>query len=236
VKFRRFTPAGIAATRDYLAKAKAAAALDLPARDALIASPALTESIPALADLDFDPTRTFDTTFAFCEYFHSLMKDHKPLAYRTDVGFWTWLAMVYVKQLVKKDAEGRIDCGMEGRILFAGSDYKREYRHLLAAPYYAFLNYADNWQTCAAVLVQPINAPGDFVDQILTRRVFLQNPCLMKTLSRLYLSNDGRKLRRGATSQVRRFISYVDQIARTRDFYQIEDVPELLALLPANFH
>jgi len=106
---------------------------------------------------------------------------------------------------------------------------------LLAAPYYAFLNYEDNWQTCAAVLVQPINAPGDFVDQILTRRVLLQNPCLMKTLSTLFLTDDGHSVRKGAASQIRRFVSFVDQIALTRDFSTTEDVSEFLALLPEDF-
>ena len=38
VKFRRFTPAGISAVRDSLAKAKTSSSLDLAARDALLAS------------------------------------------------------------------------------------------------------------------------------------------------------------------------------------------------------
>ena len=101
MKLRRFTSAGVEMARQYLAAVKESGDVENVTlngqpftRAALISSSAYSEAIPALADLDLDETRVFDTTFAFCEYFDSLIHDHNPQAYREDVGFWTWLAFV----------------------------------------------------------------------------------------------------------------------------------------------
>jgi len=101
MKLRRFTSAGVEMARQYLAAVKESNDVENVTlngqpfnRAALISSPAYSDAIPALADLELDETRTFDTTFAFCEYFDSLIHDHNPQAYREDVGFWTWLAIV----------------------------------------------------------------------------------------------------------------------------------------------
>ena len=242
MKFRRFTPAGITAVRDFLAKAKESSTLDLAARDRLLSAEArsesgqpLSEPVTELADLDLDSTRIFPTTYAFCEYFHSLIKDHNPLAYRNDVGMWTWLAMVYVDQLVHVD-DGIVDCGMEGRIIYLARRYTRDYRHLLAAPYYVFLNYSGRLEDCEAVVAHPLNAPGDFVDQILTRQYLVQNPCVMRCIAVLYLDGEPKVLKTGATASIRRFISVHDQLSLTRDFYEIEDSSALIRMLPREFN
>ena len=97
MKLRRFTDAGVAKTREFLAAVKESNDVENVTlngqpftRAALISSPAYSNAIPALTDIELDETRTFDTTFAFCEYFDSLIHDHNPQAYREDVGFWTW--------------------------------------------------------------------------------------------------------------------------------------------------
>lgn len=233
MNLRRFNDAGIARVRQVLKEIERdgnlAAATELLTRDDL------TEPIPALDAVDLDPDREFPTTYAFCEYFHSLMKDHRPLDYRADVGFWTWLAMVYIRQLVKVDADGSVDCGMEGRIVYAGGDYKREYRHLLAAPFYAFVNYAEMPSVCASIVCHAMNSPGDFTDQIITRSAILQNPCVMNVLAKLYVDNRLQEVKKGAASSVRHFISVLDQLAMTRDFFSLDDTDELLRILPADF-
>jgi len=71
VKLRRFTDAGVAAVRETLPKIEETGDLSLAA--ALVADENRTELITELTDLDLDPP----TTHAFCEYFHSLMKDRK---------------------------------------------------------------------------------------------------------------------------------------------------------------
>lgn len=232
MKMRRFTDAGIAAVRELLPQIKTVD--DLARAEALATNDDLAKPIDELASLDLDETRVFPTTFAFCEYFHGLIKDHKPLTYRTDVGFWTWLAMVYVRQLVKVDADFQVDIGMMGRIIFLAQDYKRSYRHLLASPYYAFLSYSESPSICEVVAFQALNSPGDFVDQILTRNSLLQNPCVLVCLSNLYL-DDHRRLKVGATKSIRRFIAVYHQLSMTHDFCEIEDVDALISLLPKEF-
>ena len=123
MKLRRFTSAGVEMARQYLAAVKESNDVENVTlngqpftRAALISSPAYSDAIPALTDLDLDETRTFDTTFAFCEYFDSLIHDHNPQAYREDVGFWTWLAIVYLKQLAKV-GDDTVDVGVESSSL-----------------------------------------------------------------------------------------------------------------------
>ena len=135
MKLRRFTSAGVEMARQYLAAVKESNGVENVTlngqpftRAALISSPAYSDDIPALADLDLDETRVFDTTFAFCEYFDSLIHDHNPQSYREDVGFWTWLAFVYLPQLVTESKKG-LSVGDVTRLICHPENYQRQYRH-----------------------------------------------------------------------------------------------------------
>lgn len=150
MKLRRFTDAGVAKTRAFLAAVKEANNVDAVTLDGepfmratLLSSPAYSDAIPALADLDLDETRVFDTTFAFCEYFDSLIHDHNPQAYREDVGFWTWLAFVYLPQLVKT-SNAKIVLGDESRLIFNPLTFGKSHRHLLASSFYFYCRRVRN--------------------------------------------------------------------------------------------
>lgn len=175
MKLRRFTDAGIAKTRAFLVAVKEANNVDNVTLDGapftratLLSSPAYSEAIPALADLDLDETRTFDTTFAFCEYFDSLIHDH-----------------------------------------------------------------------CKVVLWHNLNTYNDLVEQILSRQFVVQNPALLKAANTLYFDLNVGKAKPGAAGDgaggVRRFIVLVDQLARTRDFFDMEDYEVFIQMLPKEF-
>lgn len=245
MKLRRFTDAGVAKARAFLAAVKESNDVENVTlngqpftRAALISSPAYSDAIPALADLDLDETRTFDTTFAFCEYFDSLIHDHNPQAYREDVGFWTWLAMVYLPQLVKVKG-GAVDIGVEGRIIFIASKHTRSYRHYLASPYYVYYSHRDHREICNSILMNKFDRVSEFADQVLTRQSLCQNVAVMKALTLLYYDSKSRKLVRGAggksAGEIRRFVSVFDQLSTTRDFHDESDAVSLLKILPQEF-
>lgn len=247
MKLRRFTDAGVAKTRAFLAAVKEsndvnAVTLDGQpfTRAALLSSSAYSEAIPALADIDLDETRTFDTTFAFCEYFDSLIHDHNPQTYREDVGFWTWLAMVYLPQLVKHSGED-LKVGDITRYMFKPNDYKVYYRHLLAGPFAIYWHYSVMGiaTTCKALLWHNTNSYGDVYEQIASRQGLVQNPVFVDALNKLYFDEDRQVIKPGAggpkAATARRLVDAIDQLQRTRDFYDLEDVTEFLRVLPREF-
>lgn len=246
MKFRRFTPAGIAAVRDFLAKAKESSSLDLVERDRLLSAEARSESgqplsdpVTELADLDFDPSRTFDTTFAFCEYLDSILATRNPQAYREDVGFWTYLAVAYIGQLIR-ESRGHLQVGEEARIVYSPENYQRQYRHLLAGPYYLYDIYRDKAEICKAVMWHKLSVHPDLTEQIVSRYDFAHNPAYMATVNTLYFDKGKNRVRNGANSagpgSPRRLVVVVDQLALTRDYFGIEDANALVALLPEEFN
>ena len=237
MKMRRFTPAGIITVKAFLADIKASGRLDLVRRDQLLTGP-LTEPIPALADLDLDTARIFDTTFAFCEYFDSLIHDHNPQAYRTDVGFWTWLAMAYLPQLVKS-IKDKMSAGDDSRIVFHAEVFGKSHRHLLASPYYLYTQHADKGLTHAP-LFHRLNTPGDVLEAIIARQDIAQNEAFLDAIRQLYFDNARHVVKPKvggpkAIGGIRRFVDMVDQFGRTRDFYAADDSLEFLKILPAEF-
>ena len=238
MKLRRFTDAGVDAVRALLPQIKTVD--DLARAEALATNDDFAKPIDELASIDLDETRVFPTTFAFCEYFHSLIKDHKPLSYRTDTGFWTWLAMVYVRQLVHKDDRESIGLGSVDRLVYAGTNFSRAYRHLLAHAFYLFHGYSKCVEICHVVLIHPLNSVGDLPDKILSNQTALQNPAIMKALNALYFDEYAQKAKVGAggdkAGAVRRFMAVLDQFSMTRDFFEMQDSESFLALLPDEFN
>ena len=244
MKLRRFTDAGVAKTRAFLAAVKESNDVDAVTlggqpftRATLLSSPAYSDAIPALADLDLDETRTFDTTFAFCEYFDSLIHDHNPQAYREDVGFWTWLAMVYLPQLVKAKG-GKVQMGNTIRYIFS-LKFTESHRHLLASPFYIYELYSSTPKACKCVLWNKLWAHSEIHEQIAARQPIIQNPALMQCVYSLYFDDERNCLKRGGggsgPGSPRRFIVAVDQFARTRDFFDLSDANEFLKILPTEF-
>ena len=245
MKLRRFTDAGVAKTRAFLAAVKEANNVDNVTLDgapftraALLSSPAYSDAIPALADLDLDETRVFDTTFAFCEYFDSLIHDHNPQAYREDVGFWTWLAMVYLPQLVKESKNG-LSVGDITRLVYHPENYQRQYRHLLAGAFYVYVLYSQTPDTCHFIFAHKLNVFPDVAEQIMSKQSIVQNPAFMQAANRLYYDDEKACARKGAGGEgaaaARYLIRAIDQLSMTRDFFEARDAEVLLKLLPIQF-
>ncbi len=245
MKMRRFNSTGIEMARQYLAAVKESNDVDNVtlnnqpfARATLISSPSFSSDIPALADLDLDETRQFDTTFAFCEYFDSLIHDHNPQSYREDVGFWTWLAMVYLPQLVKSKAN-KLYIGEQARLVYSPENYQRQYRHLLAGAFYLFALYRSDPSLCKAVLCHGISVHPELTEQIVSRYDFSHNPAYMAVVKTVYFDDARNMVRKGSGSSgptaPRHLVRVIDQLAMTRDFYDVKDAERLTGILPKVF-
>ena len=246
MKLRRFTSAGVEMARQYLAAVKESGDVDNVTlngrpftRAELLSMPALSNEVKELSDIDLDETRIFDTTFAFCEYFDSLIHDRNPQAYREDVGFWTWLAIVYLPQLVKTKG-GKVQMGATERIVFEGHNFNRAYRHLLALAFYLYLNFGGKQSLCNVALYHPLNSVGDLPDKIMANQSVLQNPAIMAALNCLYFDDKIMLPKKGSGGErpgaIRRFLAVFDQISMTRDFFDESDGPMLVSLLPKEFN
>lgn len=245
MKLLRFTDAGVAKTRAFLAAVKESNDVENVTLDGepftratLLSSPAYSDAIPALADIDLDETRTFDTTFAFCEYFDSLIHDHNPQVYREDVGFWTWLAFVYLPQLVKT-SNAKIVLGDESRLIFNPLTFGKSHRHLLASSFYFYCLHADK-SLVELPLTHSINTSGDILEAMIARQEISGNAAYLKTARTLYFNEaEGcAKPRVGgpnAPGGIRRLIDMIDQFGRTRDFYDECDAKAFIEILPKEF-
>ena len=245
MKLRRFTDAGVAKARAFLAAVKESNDVDAVtldgqpfARATLLSSPAYSDAIPALADLDHDETRNFDTTFAFCEYFDSLIHDHNPQAYREDVGFWTWLAIVYLNQLVKV-GPGKLILGDESRLVFNPLTFGKSHRHLIASSFYFYRLHGDK-SLVEVPLAHKMNTSGDILEAVIARQEIAGNAAYLKAIRTLYFNETERKVKSrvggpNAPGGIRRLIDVVDQFGRTRDFYDSNDSVAFIKILPKEF-
>ena len=237
MKIRRFLEAGIEATRKTLLEIERTGNLALA--EALVSNVQLTEPVSELQEIDLDPDKVFSTAYDFCEYFHSLMQGHTPEAYHADIGFWTWLAMVYLKQLGKPTKDKIWTAGEEPKIVYMPQKFQRQYRHMLAGPFYVYEAYQDNLQVCKAVLWHDMNVLPELSEQILGRYDFSRNPAYMAVANKLYFDEVHNVVKTGAGSKgpgtPRNLRRTIDQLAMTRDFFTYEDADELLELLPAQF-
>jgi hypothetical protein len=238
MKLRRFLPEGVEAVRATLPQIEKTG--DLSLASALVTDDNLTEEIAELDDIDLDAEKIFPTTFAFCEYFHSLMKDHSPLAYRKDVGFWTWLAIAYLKQLGKPTKDKAWTAGETPKIVYMPQSYQRQYRHLLAGPFYIYEAFKRCPQICKAVMWHDMNVHPELTEQVASRYDFSHNPAYMDVVNRLYFDETQNRIKKGAggsgPTAPRNLVRVIDQLAMTRDFYGLADADGLLAVLPRPYH
>ena len=152
----------------------------------------------------------------------------------SDVGIWAWLAAFYFDQLIQSN--GRV--GEDARWVPAVGDFRKYYRHLLAAPYQIFRAHRDNPHRALVLLANPPNRPGDLVEQLLSRQEVVTNKTAMQVATTLYIdpvtkfpkANATRRRRGGAT----RFVAVLSQLDLIWDLYHITP-DQLIELLPAEF-
>lgn len=154
-----------------------------------------------------------------------------------DKGLWTWLALYYFERICEKNNSGLFLTRNIARWVLS-SDYKTYYRHLLAGPYRIYRVYQSDPEIALAILITPVNKPGEVVEQIASRQMLVSNKRVVQAATAIYVDSEEMTIKTGAASKgggsARRFADVMMQCDATWDLY-LMDSEEIINLLPAEF-
>jgi hypothetical protein len=234
MKLRKLTESGIQAFSSFLD------ALELEATH-LIPEELLTDplvSAPIREEVEIEK-RTFGNRFEAAKYFDEQFSTVELEDVERDVGLWSWLALFYFDELCPIDGSGGRKTGERARYIPESGNFQRYYRHLLAGPYRIFRAHRKAPQKALAVLCQPLNRPGDLVEQLASRQEFITNSVVMEVATALYVDPSTQKPKRGSQTKnvgaVRRLTDVLWQFDVTWDLYSTQ-LAELLGILPTEFN
>jgi hypothetical protein len=154
-----------------------------------------------------------------------------------DQGMWTWLSAFYFDS-VCPIRNGVRKPGVEARHILASKEWKRYYRHLLAAPVRLYSEMADRG---AIYLVGPPDQHGDLFEQLASRIEYATSPGIVEAATLLYWDSVNNKIKKGARNKdthpgvLRRFTGAIlPQYMLTYDVNGMSG-QEILELLPEEF-
>jgi hypothetical protein len=234
MKLRRLTEAGIQAFGSFLDVLESE-----PTR--LIPEELLTDSVksvPISDEVEIEK-RTFGSRLEAAKYLDEQFSVAGLADVERDVGLWSWLALFYFDELCPADTSGGRRPGERARYIPEAANFQRYYRHLLAGPYRIFRAHRRAPEKALAVLCQPLNRPGDLVEQLASRQELVTNRAIMEVATVLYVDPATGKPKRGSQTKsvgaVRRLADVLSQFDVTWDLYSTQ-LGELLGILPAEFN
>lgn len=192
-------------------------------------------SISFASDLQVDQ-RVFTSKLEAARYLAKLLTDLNPADVDHNKGLWTWLALLYFKQLCPTEPDGSREVGEQYRYILS-NDYRHYYRNLLAGPYSIFKLHGEK---ARVILHPPVHRHGDFAEQLASRQEFITNRGLLEVADTLYYDPQANTPKPGATNRrrpgnVRRLVMLVQQLDLTYDLYGMS-AQQILALLPPEFN
>lgn len=182
--------------------------------------------------------RQFGSRFQFVTWVADLLEISEQPELARDEGFWAWLSLFLFDEVCPKGKSGFRFVGADWRHIPSFEDWRHFYRHLLAGPYSLLQAQVEDPTRAMALLVQPLASPGDFVEQIASRRELATSAAVVGAATILYLNRAKGKLKTGAGDKGagggRRFAAVVGQFDCTYDLYTLSP-EELIAILPEEF-
>jgi hypothetical protein len=234
MKLRRLRERGIQAFAAYLDSLKDRPTADVP-RD-LLTNPEYSETV--VPEIEIDETRTFGNRLEAAKYLYERLSSVALKDVERDNGLWTWLTLLYFDELCPKDESGNRKPGARARYIPEPANFQRYYRHLLAGPYRIYRAFRDAPARALVVLCQPLDKPGDLVEQLVSRQEIVTNPAAMEAATFLYIDPATRTPKRGASAKTagaaRRLADVLLQFDCTYDLYAMT-ASELLDILPGEF-
>lgn len=228
----QMSEAGLDRFSEYLAGARGGEPLEPPR--SLLSDP--ESSLVFSEEIEVDPNRVFGSRFECAEYLNEALADLPPGGDR-DVGMWAWLSLLYFEQLCPANGNGQRRIGETARYIPSPNAFQRFYRHLLLGPFLVYRAHRECPDVARAVLANPVNAPGDIVEQLASRQELVSNPTVMRVATKLYVNSKG-SLKRGAGGKgpgsPRRLVDIVNQFDLTYDLYAMAG-DDLIELLPREF-
>ena len=233
MRLRRLNSEGIQTFSDYLNLLKGEPKRAVPTN--ILSDPRTSESFPKPVDVE---KRMFGSRFAAAKYLNERLGDLDITDLDRDPGLWSWLALFYLDELCPADRSGARSAGERARYI-PDASFQRYYRHLLASPYRIYRTHRDHPERALAVLCQPLNKPGDIVEQLASRQEIVTNRAVMEMATKMYVEATSQKPRRGAggksAGSARRYADVLNQFDLTWDLYAMHS-DELVGILPGEFH
>jgi hypothetical protein len=230
---RRLTDAGIERLSAFIDSLKGDEPLDYPAE--ILTDPQTSEPIGCLIEIE---QRRFGSRFEAARYLDGKLSDSGLRDVERDQGLWAWLSLFYFEELCPADEAGRRKPGERARWIPEVRNYQRYYRHLLAGPYRIFRAHRDSPVRAMALLCNPLDKPGDIVEQLASRQEFVTNRAIVEGATKLYVDPRTKRPRRGAGGKgdgsPRRLADVLWQFDVAWDLYAMT-TDSLLHLLPAEF-
>lgn len=158
-------------------------------------------------------------------------------AITSDSGMWTWLAIAWFEHLWPL-RNGTRRCTEKATLILAAEDYRTYFRHYLAGPWSVFNAHREEPDRALALLLQPVNVPGELVAQFAAYKDIVTSASLMRTVTNLYVDKNTGRAKRGSggsgPGSPRRFVKVFSQLALTFDMHEMTTAA-VMDLLPSEF-
>ena len=236
-ELRSLTTFGLNTFREYLdALPTATAAPPVPYE--LLIAPEMSEGFDHSVEIE---QRTFGSRLASAKYLDSVFTSSGVEGIESLPGMWAWLSLFYFEELCPMGKGGRRKPGKDYWLLPEAHAF-RYYRHLLAGPYQIYRVFRDEPAGAAIVLHQPLDKPGDYVEQLASRQERISNRGLVEAATHLYFDPVKQKYKRSGQARdkpgtLRRFVDVLEQLELTYDLYFFHEsgADLFLELLPQEF-
>jgi len=233
MKAARLNEASIATCAAWLETLKAGGSVLAPT--SLLTEPTAIE--PLVADVEVEP-RGFANRFEAAEYLHTRFSAAGLTDVEQDRGLWAWLSLFYFDAVCPPGKGSMRNPGATARHIPEPGNFQRYYRHLLAGPYRVYRAHRDDPARALVVLCQPLDTPGDVVEQLASRQELITNRGIVGLATRLYVDATTRQIKRGAGGKsggsARRLSDVMEQFDLTWDLYAATG-EELAAVMPKEF-
>lgn len=179
--------------------------------------------------------REFQTRYAMGEYLTDVLEGTEIQPLLGDVGFWSWLALYWFDQLCPVKADGsRKPRQIYNYIL--SSNYNHRPRHAVLTTWFLVDRYGE---TALFLLSKPLHERGDLLEQLAARQYLIGCKGVIEAASRLYYDPGRKTFKRGSAStkrkgNIRRFISYLQQLDLTYDLYTLQG-QDIIRMLPDEY-
>lgn len=233
MRVARLNSSGIATFAGWLETLKTGGSLQAPV--SLLTNLQTTEAFNAEVDVE---VRGFANRFEAAEYLHARFAAAGLTDIERDGGLWAWLSLFYFDAVCPLGKGGIRKPGAVARHILEPGNFQRYYRHLLAGPYRIFRAHRENPMRAFVLLCQPLDSPGDVVEQLASRQEVVTNPGILELATKLYVDATTQRIKRGAggksSGSARRLYDVIDQFDLTWDLYASSGT-ELAAVMPKEF-
>ena len=231
MRFRRFNTEGVERFRAQLGAIRREP--QLCCDTSILEDDSLTERLVPGTDL---AQPGFKTKREAADYVHPKLVEFDHRTVFADVGLWSWLAMFYLDDLAPvRDGKRKL---LADAHYILDIDYKRRYRHLLAAPVRIKQEIPTN---NSLFLDAPLSQHGEIMEQLVSRLYVMRIPGVAEAVELLYFDMNARTPKRGIVPRQEqagdlrnRFPARLKQLSLTYDLAELNG-RQLVQLLGREF-